>query len=86
MQRGKRERERERGLTAGGGELESAEADIVEGLVVKDHALVSVLDKLVDGEGGVVGLNDGVRDLGGWEHREGEHHSVRVLLPYLRYQ
>jgi len=48
----------------GGGELEGSEADIVEGFVVNDHALVGVFDQLMDREGGVVGLNDGVRDLG----------------------
>ncbi len=51
----------------GSGELEGSETDIVEGLVVDDHALVSVLNKLMDGEGGVVGLDDSVRDLGRWD-------------------
>merc|ERR1712118_453779 len=64
----------------GGGELEGTEADVVQGLVVKAHALVGVLDKLVDGEGGVVGLDDGVGHLGGGHDGEGEHHAVRVLL------
>merc|ERR1712100_682433 len=35
----------------GGGELEGTEADVVQGLVVKAHALIGVLDKLVHGEG-----------------------------------
>merc|ERR1712118_41791 len=48
----------------GGGELEGTEADVIEGLVVKAHSLISVLDELVDGEGGVVGLDDGIGDLG----------------------
>ena len=64
----------------GGGELQGAEADIVEGLVVDDHALVGVLDQLVDREGGVVGLDDGVGDLGRGDHREGLHDAVGVLL------
>lgn len=51
-------------LTAWIGELESSEANVVESFIVEDHALVGVLHELVDGEGGVVGLNDGVRDLG----------------------
>merc|ERR1711881_427763 len=68
-------------ITVGrGGELEGSEADIVEGLVVNAHNLIGVLDELMDGEGGVVGLNDGVRDLGGWHNGEGAHHSVGVLL------
>merc|ERR1711970_380356 len=68
----------------GGGELESTEADVVQGLVVKAHALVGVLDKLVDGAGGVVWLYHSVRHFGGWHHREGEHHTVWVLLANLR--
>merc|ERR1712100_954056 len=64
----------------GGGELEGTEADVVQGLVVKAHALVGVLHKLVDGKGGVVRLNDSVGHLGGWHDGEGEHHAVGVLL------
>merc|ERR1712193_241311 len=64
----------------GGGELEGTEADIVQGLVVKAHALIGVLHKLVDGEGGVVRLDNSVGHLGGWHHGEGEHHTVGVLL------
>jgi hypothetical protein len=33
---------------SGGGELEGSEADIVEGFVVNDHALISVLNELMD--------------------------------------
>merc|ERR1719484_359279 len=68
----------------GGGELEGTEADVVQGLVVKAHALVGVLHKLVDGEGGVVRLDNSVGHLGGWHHGEGEHHTVGVLLADLR--
>mmetsp|Transcript_31309 Transcript_31309/g.79466 ORF Transcript_31309/g.79466 Transcript_31309/m.79466 type:complete len:502 (-) Transcript_31309:80-1585(-) len=64
----------------GGGELEGTEADVVQGLVVNAEALVGVLDKLVDREGGVVGLNDRVRHLGRGHDREGEHDAVGVLL------
>merc|ERR1712124_207649 len=64
----------------GGGELEGTEADVVQGLVVKAHALVGVLDKLVDRKCGVVWLHNSVGHLGGWYHREGEHHTVGVLL------
>merc|ERR1712195_74702 len=64
----------------GGGELEGSEADIVEGLVVNAHDLIGVLNKLMDGEGGVVGLNDGIGDLGGRHDGEGAHNSVGVLL------
>merc|ERR1711990_921913 len=68
-------------ITIGGGrQLEGPEADIVEGLVINDHALIGVLDELMDREGGVVGLNDGVGDLGGGEDGEGLHDSVGVFL------
>merc|ERR1712205_22390 len=63
-----------------GGELQSAEADVVQGLVVDAEALVSVLDKLVHRQGGVVGLHDRVRHLGRGHDGEGRHDAVRVLL------
>jgi len=64
----------------GGGELEGAEADIVKSLVVNAHDLIGVLDELMHGEGGVVGLDDGVGDLGGGHDGESGHDSVGVLL------
>merc|ERR1711918_297995 len=70
----------------GGGELEGTEADVVQGLVVKAHALVGVLDQLVDGEGSVVRLDDSVGHLWRWHDGEGEHHAVGVLLADLRDQ
>ena len=56
------------------------EADIVQGLVVNAVGLVGVLNQLMDGEGGVVGLDNGVRHLGGGDDGEGVHDSVGVLL------
>ena len=67
----------------GSGELEGSEADVVQGLVVDDHALISVLHQLMDGEGGVVGLHDSVGHLGGGHDGEGLHNSVGVLLSHL---
>ena len=64
----------------GGGELEGTEADIVESLVVNAHDIIGVLDELMDGEGSVVGLNDGIRDLGGRHDGESAHLTVGVLL------
>jgi len=64
----------------GGGELEGTEADVVKGFVVNAHNLIGVFDELMDREGGVVGLNDGVGDLGGWHDRESGHNSVGVLF------
>jgi len=45
---------------SGGGQFEGPEADVVESFVVDGECLVGVLDKLMDGEGGVVGFNNGV--------------------------
>jgi hypothetical protein len=64
----------------GGGKLEGTEADIVKGLVIKREALVRVLHKLVNREGAVVRLNNGVRHLGGGNDREGRHDTIGVLL------
>jgi len=67
----------------GGGQLEGAEANVVQCLVVDYLHDVCVLDQLMHGEGGVVGLHDGVGDLGRGEHGEGLHDPVGVLLPDL---
>merc|ERR1719223_1742962 len=64
----------------GGGELKGAEADIVEGLVINAHNLIGVFDELMDREGGVVCLDDRIRDLGGGHDGEGSHDSVGVLF------
>lgn len=49
-------------------------------LVVNAEGLVRVLDELMDGKGGVVGLNNGIGDLGRGHNREGGHHTVGELL------
>jgi len=68
-------------ITVGwGGELEGSEADIVEGLVINAHNLIGVLNKLMDREGGVVWLNDGIGHLWGWHDGESGHDSVWVLF------
>lgn len=64
----------------GGGELESAEANIIQSLVINAHNLISVLNKLVNREGSIVWLNNSVGHLGGGHDRESAHHTVRVLL------
>ena len=48
---------------SGGGKLQGSEADIVEGLVIDAVRFIGVLNELVDREGRVVGLDDGVGDL-----------------------
>ena len=49
----------------GGGQLQRAEADVVQSLVVDAERLVGVLDQLVDGQGGVVGFHHCVGHCGG---------------------
>jgi hypothetical protein len=63
--------------------LECTEADIVKGFVIKGEALVGVLNKLVDGEGGVVRLNDSVRNLGARNDRVSTHDTIGVILTNL---
>ena len=70
----------------GGGQLPGPEVDVVESLVVDAVGLVGVLDQLVDGEGGVVGLDDGVGDLGRGHDGEGVHDPVGVFFPDFRDQ
>jgi hypothetical protein len=64
----------------GVGQLESAHADVVKGLVIDTEGLVGVLDQLVDGKSGVIGLNNGVGDLRRRDDGEGSHHTVGELL------
>ena len=47
----------------GGGEFERAEADIVQSLIINTVGLVCVLDQLMDGQSGIVGLNHSVGHL-----------------------
>ena len=65
---------------SGGSELQGAEADVVESLVVQGEALVGVLHELVDGESGIVGLHHGIRHLRGRDDGERGHHTIGVLL------
>jgi hypothetical protein len=51
-------------VTVGRGvELQGSETDVVESLVIDTEGSVRVLDKLVDREGSVVWLDNGVGDL-----------------------
>merc|ERR1719229_1102403 len=65
-------------------ELQRAEAYVIERLVVEEEALVGVLDELMEGQDGVIGLHHGVRDLRRGDYREGLYDAVRVLLANFR--
>merc|ERR1711934_936264 len=68
-------------ITVGwGGELKGSEADIIKSFVINAHNLIGVLDKLMDREGGVVWLNNGIRDLWGRHDGESGHDSIWVLF------
>ena len=56
------------------------EADVVEGFVIDAVGLVGVFNKLMDGEGGVVWFDNGIRYLWRWDNREGVHDSVWVFF------
>ena len=64
----------------GRGQLQCTEADVIERLIVNAVCLICVLNKLVNREGGIVGLNNGVRYFWRWHNRESVHNPVRVLL------
>mgnify|MGYP003957588509 CR=1 FL=1 len=66
-----------------GGELESTETDVIQRFIIDAHGLIGVLDQLMDGEGRVVRLDDGVGDLRGRNDGEGHHDAVRVFLAEL---
>ncbi|KAK6943059.1 hypothetical protein RJ641_028436 [Dillenia turbinata] len=53
----------EKGLTARSGKLEGSEADVVQGFIVKNHTLISILNKLMNREGCIIRLNNSVRHL-----------------------
>jgi hypothetical protein len=50
-----------------GSKFEGSEADVIKGFVIDNLDLIGVLNELMDGESGVVWLNNGIGDLWGWE-------------------
>ncbi len=68
-------------ITVGGrGQLERAEADVVQSFVVQTEGLIGVLDKLMHGQDAIVRLNDGIGDLGGRDDGIGGHDAIGILL------
>merc|ERR1712137_784804 len=63
-----------------GGKFEGTEADVVKGFVIDAVGLVGVFNELMDGEGGVVWFDNGIRYLWRWDNREGVHDSVWVFF------
>ena len=58
-------------------QLQGVVTDVVKGLVVNDVALIGVLNQLVEGEGCVVGLDNGLGNLGRGSHGERAHNPAR---------
>jgi len=65
---------------SGVSKLQGAEANIVKSFVIKSVTLVGVLNKLVDGESGVVRFDDSVGNLGGGNNTVCADDTVRVFF------
>ena len=63
-----------------GCELESSEANIVQGFVIDDHDFISIFYELMDWKSGVVWLNDGIWDFWWWKDWEGFHDYVWIFF------
>jgi len=69
---------------SGGGEFKSSETDIIKSFVINDEDHIGIFDQLMDGKGGIVWFNNGVRDFGGWDNRESFHNSIGVFFSDFR--
>jgi hypothetical protein len=65
---------------SGGGEFKSSETDIIKSFVINDEDHIGIFDQLMDGKGGIVWFNNGIRDFGGWDNWESFHDSVGVFF------
>ncbi len=64
----------------GRGELQSAEADVVQGFIVDAKGRIGVFDQILEGHDGIVRLDNSVGDLGRGNNRVGARDPVRILL------
>ena len=53
---------------SGGGEFKSSETDIIKSFIINDEDHIGIFDQLMDGKGGIVWFNNGIRDFGGWDN------------------
>ena len=67
-----------------GCKFQGSKANVIKSFVINTVSFVSILDQLVNGKGGVVGLNNGVGHLGGGDNGVGIHNPVRVFFSDLR--
>ncbi len=68
----------------GRGELQGVEADVVQGFIVDAKGRIGVFDQVIHGQGSVVRLDNGVRDLGRGNNRVGARDPVVILFADLR--
>ena len=69
-----------------GGQLQSSEADVIQGLVVQKETFISICNKLVKAQNCIVWLDDRIGNFGRGDDRERLHNTIRVLLADLRDQ
>jgi hypothetical protein len=62
------------------GQPESAEADVIESLIVNTVSLIGVFNQLMDRQCCIVGLHNSVRHLWGGDDRVGVHDPIRVFF------
>jgi len=65
---------------AGSLHAEGTRADVIKSLVINAVGLITVINKLMDRESAVVGLDNSVGHLGAGNDREGGENTVRILL------
>lgn len=70
-------------LTSWCSELQGTETDIIESLIIQDHAFISIFNKLVHRKRGIVRLHNCVGHLRRRKNRKRQHHAIRVLFPNL---
>ena len=72
-------------LTTQSGQLESPETYVIKSLILKNHALICILNQLMDWKSGIVRFNH-ISDTSGEGKQRMLASCARVLLPDLWYQ
>mmetsp|Transcript_27447 Transcript_27447/g.51411 ORF Transcript_27447/g.51411 Transcript_27447/m.51411 type:complete len:229 (+) Transcript_27447:425-1111(+) len=66
-----------------GRQLEGAETDVIQGLIIEQEGLIGILHKLVEAQDCIVRLHHCVRHFWGRDDGESLHDAIRVFLPHL---
>jgi len=67
-------------------QFQSPETNVIEGFIVQEETLISIFNKLVERQDGIVGLHNRVRNFWRWNDAESFHNPVGVLLAHLAYE